>query len=90
MMNKPPTGLVIKNRPLPSDGGYKDMIKDGLSKLREGECLEAPMPSDYNRTIINWQRYVSTVAYNYRVKTQINTRFSVLIIDDNTVGIWIK
>lgn len=88
---RPPQGTAmdirIEENPFP-DNGLKEQIKQGLEKLPLNKCLTIKIDDEMlnDRDLSSWQRYISTIAYNYKVKIQ-EKDFSTRIVDEKTIGV---
>lgn len=75
----------IENKPAPSSW-FINNLKDNLDKLNINQCLKLTLNSD--RTLTDWQRYISSICSNYSKKTNREIRFTVRIIDNDSIGVW--
>lgn len=82
----------IENIPLPVN--TCDTIKKDIEKLefdpKKPKCVKCVCTITAEKNIHDWQMYISSICSNYSRKLQGSVKFTVRIIDDNTIGIWRK
>lgn len=89
---RPPIGK-LKKRPILRT--YASIVQEGIGKLKElDDCLELKLSEwtdimGEERTVTKFAVYIGTIVYNYKKKTG-HIGFTTKIIDDETVGVWIK
>lgn len=76
----------IEDIPPPSKNEFLEKIKNDISSLEYGKCLKFIIPED--KSLIETQRYISTVCFNYSRKLQNSIKFTVQAIDEKTIGVW--
>ena len=81
-------GIVssVEDIPLPRMSKCTEQIKLDLSKLEKDKCLKCSISNE--KTLIEWQRYISAICTNYSRKLNGDVKFTVRVINNNAIGIW--
>lgn len=81
----------IESIPLPRNES-SEKIKRDIEKLeldnKNPKCVKCVVKITTEKNIHDWQMNISSLCSNYSRKLNNEIKFTVRILDDNTIGIW--